>query len=53
MPLEDVYWDLDPQEREAIRQAFRLTWEECLRAGVICLESGLDNLVWDSEKKAV
>ncbi|KAN0073360.1 hypothetical protein V8E54_008580 [Elaphomyces granulatus] len=43
------FWRRDPAERQVIRNAFKIAYEDCLRCSVVHGYPGWDNLIWDSE----
>ncbi|RDW79216.1 uncharacterized protein DSM5745_06068 [Aspergillus mulundensis] len=50
---EDKFWNYPDDERNKIREAFRVAWEECVRAGVVPCMAALWHLFWDSESSKV
>ncbi|KAL5340318.1 hypothetical protein BJX70DRAFT_361414 [Aspergillus crustosus] len=43
---QDVFWSLDREERDDIREAFQTAWLQCLEAGV---RASMGHLFWDRE----
>ncbi|OJJ82326.1 uncharacterized protein ASPGLDRAFT_525801 [Aspergillus glaucus CBS 516.65] len=47
----DKFRGLGVEERVGIQEAFKRTYEGCLRCEVLNVARGLDNLFWDAENK--
>lgn len=46
VPLGD-FWDRGEAERQEIRDAFKVAYMDCIACGMITLDRGCDNLLWD------
>ncbi|RDW76453.1 uncharacterized protein DSM5745_06445 [Aspergillus mulundensis] len=43
----NLFWSLCREERDEIRDAFRVSWVQCIKAGVDPAQGRMDHLFWD------
>ncbi|KAE8144194.1 hypothetical protein BDV25DRAFT_134879 [Aspergillus avenaceus] len=46
----EMFWSMDGQERNTVRNAFKRAWLNCVSAGFKPAMSAIENLIWDAEK---
>ncbi|KKA16215.1 hypothetical protein T310_10201 [Rasamsonia emersonii CBS 393.64] len=46
-----IFATMDRQERDQLRAAFKEAWLECIACGMDHQDCGVQNLVWDREKR--
>ncbi|KAN0076342.1 hypothetical protein V8E54_006484 [Elaphomyces granulatus] len=51
--LQVHIWDFSRSVRDDIRNAFKIAWEDCLRAGVINQDKQLRKLLWDETQQKI
>ncbi|KAH8811426.1 hypothetical protein F5884DRAFT_782070 [Xylogone sp. PMI_703] len=49
--IVDDFFGLDRQERDEMRRCLKRAWLECMECGVINIDEGLRNVLWDKENR--